>query len=57
MVEYKDSQVKYFYGIKQPRCPYKRLLPCIVNGYSMKIFVCSRNDKKCHIKNCPEYGK
>lgn len=57
MVTFKDKDIHEFFQNKQPSCPYKRLLPCIVNGYSMKVFVCSRTDKKCIIKNCPDYEK
>lgn len=57
MVDFKETDIKKFYKNRQPNCSYKRLLPCIINGYSLKVFVCSRTDKKCTLKNCPEYGK
>lgn len=53
----KDADVKYFFTQKQPRCPYKRLMPAIINDYTVKVIVCSRTNARCLIKNCPDYGK
>lgn len=57
MVDYKDSEIRNFHLKEQPKCPHKRLLPCIINGYTLKVFVCSRTDKNCSIKNCPNHEK
>jgi len=54
---YKSEEVDTFYKETQPKCIYKKLLPCIVNGYTLRVFVCSKNDRKCSIKNCKQYGE
>ena len=58
MVDFKPSEITYFYKKKQPNCPHKRLLPCVINGWTnIKVFVCSKNDRKCSLKNCKQNGE
>lgn len=53
----RSEEIEFFFKHKQPKCSYKRLITSIINGYTVKLFVCSKNDRKCNFKNCKQHGE